>query len=52
MTNAAVEQSNARLFGAVEQLQKRILELEQTARASLARKNRFRPNGSQKNRTA
>lgn len=35
VAGAAVEQSNMRLFGAVEHLEKRILELEQTARASL-----------------
>lgn len=38
VTGAAVEQSNTRLFGAVEHLEKRILELEQTARASLGEK--------------
>ncbi|MGA3283271.1 MAG: tetratricopeptide repeat protein [Verrucomicrobiota bacterium] len=32
----AVESSNARLFGVVERLEKRILELEQSARAPLA----------------
>jgi tetratricopeptide (TPR) repeat protein len=35
---AAVEQSNARLFGSVDRLEKRILELEQIARAPLAKK--------------
>jgi tetratricopeptide (TPR) repeat protein len=38
-TGAAVEQSNARLFGTVDRLEKRILELEQMARAPLAKKN-------------
>jgi tetratricopeptide (TPR) repeat protein len=33
---AAVENSNARLFSAVDQMEKRILELEQTARVPLA----------------
>jgi tetratricopeptide (TPR) repeat protein len=44
-TNAAVEQSSARLFGAVDELQKRILELEQTARGALAGKNSSAANG-------
>ncbi len=35
---AAVETSNARLFGAVDHLEKRILELEQNSRATLAEK--------------
>jgi tetratricopeptide (TPR) repeat protein len=38
-TSAVVEQSNARLFGTVDRLEKRILELEQIARAPLAGKN-------------
>jgi tetratricopeptide (TPR) repeat protein len=38
-TDAAVAQSNARLFGTVDLLEKRILELEQMARSSLAKKN-------------
>lgn len=38
VTGAAVEQSNARLFGAVDHLQKRILELEQISRGVLAEK--------------
>jgi tetratricopeptide (TPR) repeat protein len=38
-TGVAVEQSNARLFGSVDRLEKRILELEQMARAPLAEKN-------------
>ena len=49
MANAVVEQSNARLSGAVEMLQKRILELEQSARAPLAEKNPAATNGSHKN---
>ncbi|HTY87723.1 MAG TPA: tetratricopeptide repeat protein [Candidatus Acidoferrum sp.] len=36
---AAVEQSNARLFAMVDQLEKRILELKQVARAPLAETN-------------
>lgn len=36
VTGAAVAQANARLFGAVDHLEKRILELEQTSRAPLA----------------
>jgi tetratricopeptide (TPR) repeat protein len=46
MANAAVEQSNARLFGAVDLLQKRISELEQGSRATLAEKNPSTANGS------
>jgi tetratricopeptide (TPR) repeat protein len=46
MTNAVVEQSNARLSGAVDLLQKRILELEQTARAPLMEKIPTAANGS------
>jgi tetratricopeptide (TPR) repeat protein len=41
-----VEQSNARLFGAVDLLQKRIAELEQGSRATLAEKNPSTANGS------
>jgi tetratricopeptide (TPR) repeat protein len=44
--NAAVEQSNTRLFGAVDMLQKRILELEQGSRATLAEKTPSTANGS------
>jgi tetratricopeptide (TPR) repeat protein len=47
--NAAVEQSSARLFGAVELLQKRILELEQSARATLVEKIAPATNGSHTN---
>jgi len=39
VTGAAVEHSNAKLFGAIDHLQKRILELEQISRASLPEKN-------------
>jgi tetratricopeptide (TPR) repeat protein len=39
MANAIVGASNARLFGAVDHLQKRILELEQVARGALPGKN-------------
>ncbi len=39
MASAAVEQSNARLFGTVEHLERRILQLEQIGRAPLAEKN-------------
>jgi tetratricopeptide (TPR) repeat protein len=46
MANAVVEQSNARLFGAVDELQKRILELEHGSRAMLAEKNPSTANGS------
>ncbi len=48
VSSAAVEQSNARLSGAVELLQKRILELEQTARAPLPEKIPATTNGSTK----
>lgn len=48
VSNAAVEQSNARLSGAVEMLQKRILELEQSARASLVERIPTTANGSHK----
>jgi tetratricopeptide (TPR) repeat protein len=48
MANAAVEQSNARLSGAVDLLQKRILELEQSVRAPLAGKNPAATNGAHK----
>jgi tetratricopeptide (TPR) repeat protein len=37
-TSVAVEQSNARLFGSVDRLEKRILELEQMARPPLPKK--------------
>jgi tetratricopeptide (TPR) repeat protein len=43
--NALVEQSSARLFGAVDHLQKRIMELEQAARGALAEKNPTAANG-------
>lgn len=46
MTGAAVEQANARLFSTVDQLQQRIQELEQGARATLAEKTPFTANGS------
>jgi tetratricopeptide (TPR) repeat protein len=46
VSSVAVEQSNARLSGAVELLQKRILELEQSARAPLAAKTPSAANGS------
>ncbi len=46
MSNAAVEQSNARLSGAVDLLQKRILELEQSVRTPLAEKVPAAANGS------
>jgi tetratricopeptide (TPR) repeat protein len=46
VSSAAVEQSNARLFGSVDQLQKRIQELEQGSRATLAEKNPSTANGS------
>jgi tetratricopeptide (TPR) repeat protein len=36
---AAVKQSNTRLFSVVDRLEKRVLELEQAARAPLAKKN-------------
>jgi tetratricopeptide (TPR) repeat protein len=39
VTGAAVADANARLFGAVDHLQKRILELEQGSHAALAEKN-------------
>jgi len=48
MSNAAVEQSNARLSSTVDLLQKRILELEQTLRAPLAEKSPAAANGSRK----
>jgi tetratricopeptide (TPR) repeat protein len=48
VTNAAVENSNARLFGAVDSLQQRILELEQGSRATLAEKNPANANGAHK----
>jgi tetratricopeptide (TPR) repeat protein len=46
--NATVGESNAKLFGAVDQLQKRILELEQSSRGVLAEKNPPATNGSHK----
>jgi tetratricopeptide (TPR) repeat protein len=46
VSSAAVDQSNARLFGAVDMLQKRILELEQGSRTTLAEKNPSTANGS------
>jgi tetratricopeptide (TPR) repeat protein len=46
--NAAVEQSNTRLFSTVDSLQKRILELEQGSRATLAEKTPATANGSHK----
>ena len=48
VTNAAVDQSNARLFSTVDSLQKRILELEQGSRAVLADKAPATANGSHK----
>jgi tetratricopeptide (TPR) repeat protein len=39
VTSATVEQSSARLFGAVDDLQKRILQLEQIGRGALAENN-------------
>ena len=45
VTGAAVGESNARLLGAVDHLQKRILELEQTVRGTLAEKNPPAANG-------
>jgi tetratricopeptide (TPR) repeat protein len=48
MSNAAVEQSNARLTGAVDLLQKRILELEQSLRAPLAEQKAPATNGLHK----
>jgi tetratricopeptide (TPR) repeat protein len=44
----AVGEANAKLFGAVDQLQKRILELEQSARGALPEKNPPATNGSHK----
>jgi tetratricopeptide (TPR) repeat protein len=46
--NAVVSESNTRLFGAVDQLQKRILELEQATRGALPEKNPTATNGSHK----
>jgi tetratricopeptide (TPR) repeat protein len=48
VANAAVGESNARLFGAVDHLQQRILELEQGVRAALPEKNPPATNGSPK----
>lgn len=45
-TQATVEQSNARLFGSVDQLQKRILELEQVSRIRLAGETSATTNGA------
>jgi tetratricopeptide (TPR) repeat protein len=47
--NAVVSESNTRLFGAVDQLQKRILELEQGSRGALPEKTSPAANGSPKN---
>jgi tetratricopeptide (TPR) repeat protein len=44
---ATVENSNGKLFDAVDHLQKRILELEQTARGALAEKTLSSANGSE-----
>jgi tetratricopeptide (TPR) repeat protein len=52
MSNAVVEESNARLNGAVEMLQKRMLELEQSARASLTETKSATANGSAKSPNA
>ena len=46
VSGAAAAQSNTRLFGAVDQLQKRIQELEQGSRATLAEKTPSTVNGS------
>jgi len=46
VSNAVVERSNARLTGAVDLLQKRILELEQILRAPMAEKIPSAANGS------
>ena len=48
LTNAAVEQANARLFSTVDSLQKRILELEQGSRVALAEKTPAATNGAHK----
>ncbi len=48
VSSVAVEQSNARLSGAVELLQKKILELEHSARVPLAGKTPAATNGSHK----
>lgn len=48
VTNGAVGESNARLFSAVDILQKRIQELEQGARAALPDKKPAGTNGSHK----
>ncbi len=48
VTNAAVEQSNVRLFSTVDALQKRILELEQSSRATLAETSSATANGAHK----
>jgi tetratricopeptide (TPR) repeat protein len=49
VSNAAVEQSNARLSGVVDLLQKRILELEQSVRATLVEEIPSTANGSHTN---
>jgi tetratricopeptide (TPR) repeat protein len=45
-SNAAIDQSNARLFSTVDSLQKRILELEQGSRATLAEPSPATANGA------
>jgi tetratricopeptide (TPR) repeat protein len=49
VSNAAVEQSTARLTGAVDLLQKRILELEQSVRPTLVAEAPVAANGSSAN---
>ena len=51
VTGATVAHANARLFGAVDHLQKRILELEQSSRAALAEREPVIA-GENKNETA
>ena len=48
VANATIEHSNARLFSTVDSLQKRILELEQGSRATLAEKTPATANGAHK----
>ena len=48
VTNGTVEQSNARLFSTVDALQKRILELEQSSRATLSETSSATANGAHK----
>ena len=48
VTSAAVEQSSARLFSTVDSLQKRILELEQSSRATLSEKTSPTTKGAHK----